>query len=345
MSDEQTGERIVRGLRGGNGREPTPTLLDRQWAANMTTAQVQALEPAPAVIDGILYEDSLAMLYGPSGIGKSFLALDWALHVGHDSWWQGHEVAGGPVLYVVAEGVTGLGVRITAWQAHNRLRQERHTFVWHREPIHLADLARSGAFAEMVAELKPKLLVVDTLARCTLGVDENSAKDVGLVISNLDAIRAAARSCVLLVHHTGKDPTKGGRGSTALRGAMDTELEVSGDSTHFNLKNTKQKNASEVPSVTLGLIPVPLARSVAVGRPDRATQEMTQGPTLAALMDIAVPGGVSATTWRLVAPVGERTFYRHLAALLHRGLVENVGSERAPRYRPVEPATAASAFD
>ena len=61
------------------------------------------------------------------------------------------------------------------------------------------------------------MLVIDTLARAMAGSDENSASDVSLVVAKCEAITMAAGAAILLVHHSGKDTSKGARGSTALK--------------------------------------------------------------------------------------------------------------------------------
>jgi hypothetical protein len=88
------------------------TLLDELEAIALTSDEIKAMPPAEAVIDGWLMRNSLAMLYGPSGGGKTFLAFDWSFHIATGSWWHGQEVKGGPVVYVIAEGVGAAGPRI-----------------------------------------------------------------------------------------------------------------------------------------------------------------------------------------------------------------------------------------
>lgn len=310
---------------------------DRIRAGLLSTAEVKALTPADALVDGLLFLDSLAMLYGASGIGKSFLAADIALHIAYASWWQGRPVTGGRVLYVIAEGASGFGLRIEAWERHNRLRREVHPVRWLPWAVNLSEPAWAGALAEVVAEEQPVLVVIDTFARCAAGAEENSARDVGMIVANLDTVRRAAGCCVLLVHHAGKDTGAGARGSSALRAAMHTELEVTGDSARFMLKNTKQKDAPEAPPIPLGLRPVDGTNSAVVDKPGGSDPDQLPAgvaATLAALESIDIPGGASVNIWRQTAEVPERSFYRYRKGLLEQGRVVNVGTESRPRYRP-----------
>jgi hypothetical protein len=55
----------------------------------------------------------------------------------------------------------------------------------------------------------------------------------------------------LVVHHTGKDADKGGRGSSALLGALDCQMTVKRRRHRLTVCNTKQKDASEFEDVSL----------------------------------------------------------------------------------------------
>src|SRR5207253_752097 len=78
--------------------------------------EVEGLQPPAWLVDGIMPRGGLAVLYGPPGIGKSFLAQDWALSVGAGLEWLGRSIHMGPVVYVAAEGTAGLPNRVRAWK-------------------------------------------------------------------------------------------------------------------------------------------------------------------------------------------------------------------------------------
>lgn len=331
-----------------NGHHPDnqPTsLLDRLHAATMTTDAIRALPPPAWLIDGYLIRNSLALLYGPSGTYKTFLGVDLALHIATGSWWNGRQITDrGNVLYVIAEGVAGVGSRIDAWQQHHKIYQldNYQPITWLPRAINLADPLQAATFAQLAGRLEPALIVIDTLARCTLGAEENSARDMGAVVEHLDQIRRATGACVLSIHHTGKDTTGGARGSSALRAAMDTELELRPDP--LELKVTKQKDAPETGRLQLAPLPVHLTEDVsslvlvptgliaqgdAIGASD--------GLVLDALRDIMIPGGVPSGTWEKAAGVAPRTFYRARGRLVGRGIVINLGTEKQARYAPAKP--------
>src|SRR5688572_19011703 len=81
----------------------------------MTYADLADIPPAAWVIDQTFCLDALTVVFGPSGVGKSFLALDMALAVATGTDWQGHSVTQGHAVYIAAEGVRGIRKRVAAW--------------------------------------------------------------------------------------------------------------------------------------------------------------------------------------------------------------------------------------
>jgi len=304
----------------------------------LTTADLKSIPRPTPLIDGLLYKDSLAMLYGPSGGGKSFVAIDIAMTVGSTrQWWHANSVDSGLVLYVVAEGVSGISMRTDAWEKRH---DDDANVLWHPMAINVFEPMWSSALAEVVAELRPVLVIIDTYARSTLGLEENATKDTSIVVAHLDQIRVAAGCCVLIVHHSGKNIEAGARGNSALKGAMDTEIELIGDDARMLLRNTKQKNAPELAPLWLKLDGEGESAVViaAIGEDDSVAETVLE--TLGALGKIQVPGGVSASAWKASAGVPDRTFYRHRKTLLDHQLAVNLGSEKQPKYVVSQDGTA-----
>lgn len=163
-------------------------------------------------------------VYGEPGVGKTFVSLDWAATVAAN---------GGNVLYCVGEGVKGFGKRVLAWKRAHDTANIDNFYVVPMAP-QLLDKHHVEALNEMVKKYEPTLLVVDTFARAAVGGDENSAKDVGRVISVLDTIYRVHDCSSLVVHHANKS---GGseRGSGAIRGAADATWEVLPDYSHAGM--------------------------------------------------------------------------------------------------------------
>jgi hypothetical protein len=296
-------------------------------------ATIQTLPPPKPLIGELLSLDSLAQLYGPSGHRKSFVALDWAEHVAHGLDWHGSTVHAGPVIYIAAEGAPGTGQRVRAWMEHHRDPRNLHTLTFQTIP---ANLFKSGTryanFVAWCALREPVLVIFDTLARNSVGAEENSAKDMGQIIESLDMMRLHTGACVLLVHHTGKDTTRGARGSSALKGALDTEIETTSSGQSVTLKWTKSKDVAEPRPMTLEAVPV--AESLVLIYSRSGPSLLTSGAldTLAALRDIEVAGGISSTAWKDAADVSSSTFFRHRKQLIDTGKVANVGTEGRPMY-------------
>lgn len=309
---------------------------------------IRSLPPPEWLIADYLAQDSLALLYGPSGTSKTFLALDWAMHVSTGLWWHGHEVKQGRVLYVIAEGARGIGRRIDAWEEHHEERMSTaglwdgtEVIDWRPEALNLFDPLAVAPLILAAMYRRPALIVFDTLARCTLGAEENSAKDMGQVVAALDQIRTQTKACVLLVHHTGKDAANGARGSSALKAAMDTELEITAVDHRLVVKVTKQKDDEEARPLKLNRVNVgDSCVLVSAGNP-AVTEEVGASAmeTLASLREIEVPGGIPASAWELACTASRRAFYRYRAELLAHGLVRNVGTDSRPRYVVAEIST------
>jgi len=202
--------------------------------------------PVPLVAD-FLYRDTLARINGPSGHGKSFVALELAACVASGRAWHGRTVSRGLVLYVLAEGAAGANARLQAWRLRAGL--ERHDVAVLTSPVQTGG-PDWPAFVDWCGKRRPALIVLDTQARVTEGLEENAAKDMGQAVGAWEALRAATGACVLLVHHRGLRGEHG-RGSTAVRGAMGTELDVSKTGATISVKTTKQKDAAEAPPLLL----------------------------------------------------------------------------------------------
>ena len=186
------------------------------------------------VIKGLIPECSFASIYGPSGSFKSFLALDWACHIATGKDWDGHKVKQGAVLYVAGEGGFGVTQRIRAWELHHQVAN-LDNLARLPVPIFPADSDQVKTVLEYCQEIKAKtghavkLVILDTLARCYGGNDENSSRDMGAFIQGCDTIKQLTGATVLVVHHSGKNVDSGGRGSSSLPVALDVEYRVSRD--------------------------------------------------------------------------------------------------------------------
>jgi hypothetical protein len=227
---------------------PPLTLLERLRAELLTADQVADRPNPRPLVNGLLDLDSEAWMIGKPGTFKSFVALDLAGHIGQGKEWGGRRVHQGTVLYVVAEGVTGMTLRVRAWK--ERYGDMPGVYFMPR-PVQSGGngAVTEGwrALTELARELKPVLVVIDTQARVTVGLNENAATDLGIYIEAVRMMREATSACVLTIHHIGRNGTDA-RGSNAIDGAQGTELRLdrkSLDDMYVNLIMDKQKDMAD----------------------------------------------------------------------------------------------------
>ena len=198
------------------------------------------------MIQGVLPASGFGAVYGPSGTGKSFLVLDLCAAIAAGAQWFGLRVHAAPVTYVCLEGEAGLGKRAQAWSIRQRCNlPDRLRFVTQpldlRQPEDVADLCS----AVLAAGGRDGLLVIDTLNRAAPGTDENSSVDMGQLIEACKEAQRRLGGMVLLVHHTGKDGTKGLRGHSSLYAALDAAIEVSRNDARREWSVAKSKDDAD----------------------------------------------------------------------------------------------------
>jgi hypothetical protein len=213
------------------------------------------------LLRGMVERDTFALIFGDPGCGKSFLAIDWACRVATASPWRGHAVRGGPVVFVAGEGQQGFGRRIRAWSEH-------HGVSLTDMPLYLAPAVAIPQPTDLVALItaidtgvatvgQPALIVLDTLARCFGGGDENSTQDMSRFVAACDAIRQRYGCTILVVHHAGHGDKSRARGAIALKAALDAEYRLAND-TGLLLTATKMKDAEMPAPLGLELVTVDL---------------------------------------------------------------------------------------
>lgn len=213
-------------------------------------------QPTPLIAD-TLDRGTVAFLVGAHGTGKSFIALDWAACVATGSPWMCRPTDLGKVLYILGEGASGLHNRLSAWEEHHGTPIPDDRFRVLGRPLQLANARDVREVCKRVAEDDYDLVVIDTMARAMVGVEENSATAVGAVIAAMDTIRDAMRHGVVLgIHHTGKDG-KTVRGSSSMEGAADTVYLLTKANAEgvTKLNRTKRKDGAEEDFHALALTP------------------------------------------------------------------------------------------
>lgn len=233
----------------------------------LSSMDLDNLPEAELLIDGFLVKESVVRLYGPPKSYKSFVMLDMAACVAAGIEWAGNKTYQSKVLYVVAEGVRGIKRRVRAWEAQNKRPMVGVHF--YERAVQLGDRKDVSTLIRTAKRGGYQFIILDTQARCTVGLDENSASEMGLVVAALDVLKEVTGACVALVHHSG---AAGGRarGSTAILGALDAEFEVEADKRNMSvrMRTRAQKDLAEARDVELDLCtPEPGAALAVKARP------------------------------------------------------------------------------
>ena len=217
------------------------------------------LPPPEYIVDGWVEDLALSAVIGPSGVGKSAVVLDMACSIAMGVPWQGKTTKRSRVLYIAGEGGTGAAQRVKAWEAEHNLDVGEDLFMI-TEAVLIGSKDRElwSWLADQVKAQDIRLVIFDTLARMSLGLEENSASDMGNAVARFDRLRRDGKTGVMVVHHTARGATHG-RGSTAILGALDSEVLVQppedeedddseaggGPGKRITATVTKQKNAAD----------------------------------------------------------------------------------------------------
>ena len=183
------------------------------------------------LIDDVIEGKSLIGLIGPSGSGKTFVALDIALSLATGKDYHDFGASKGLVIMSAGEGHLGIPRRAEAWCKHNGSNLHEASFAITDRAVDLFSEAPLNAFCNEIKEIaktrgNPKLIIIDTVARHMAGKDENNAKEMGELVQTADKLKHDYQCAVMLVHHTGHNNQDRARGSTAFKGALDTEILV-----------------------------------------------------------------------------------------------------------------------
>lgn len=195
------------------------------------------------LVEDIFPEQGLLCVYGSSGVGKSFLCLDLAAAVAEGVDWFGHPTQQGDVVYVALEGQTGLRLRVKAWEVyHVRPFPSGVRFVFDDFFINELQEPRQLGTKILHDYCEPGLVIIDTLNRAAPGSDENSCADMNGIIAGATMLKMTTEAAVLLIHHPGKDATRGLRGHSSLHAALDTVVEVDEDGEVIRWRLVKSKD-------------------------------------------------------------------------------------------------------
>lgn len=184
------------------------------------------------LVESVLMSDGMSVIYGDSNSGKTFLAIDLACSIARGCEWLGRQTTQGAVLYLATEGPRSVQMRIKAYKKYHEV--DSFPFVVVTSPVNFFEGGAEDSnkvvmlIKKVESELGQKIRIVigDTMARIAAGANENTGQDMTIVLQHADYIRENAGIHFMWIHHCGKDASKGGRGWSGIRAAIDTEIEI-----------------------------------------------------------------------------------------------------------------------
>jgi hypothetical protein len=292
--------------------------------------EIETQEPPEQLVDGILPAGGFAVLVGAPSSGKTFVALDLAFCVATGNSWDERAVKQGSVLYVAAEGTGGLRARVRAMKQKYAV-QDRAGVLFLLQPVQLMNQQEVDDLLAAIGTLpeSPSFVIIDTLARCLVGGDENTAKEMGQFVNGVDRIRRETGATVLVVHHSGWERKERLRGSSALQGAADTVMILTSKGDVLTLKCDKQKDAEPFEPIKLRLREVDLGDGEASCVIERLEAISDKGQQALATLRSFGSDGATHAEWMRETKLPKATFNRVRHELVSSGYVE----ERGKKYR------------
>lgn len=312
--------------------DETASRVERRRAvldsALLDATELHKLPKPTPLVDGIVNRDTLCWLQGKPGHGKSFIALDLACHIATGRPWRDRPVTQGRVLYIVAEGASGMQQRLHAWEIGNQTRIAPGTVLFLPVAVQFLDSLDVAALRELVTDVAPVLIVVDTQARVTVNGEENSSKDMGRFVDAADQLKRASGGTVMVVHHEARNGDNL-RGSTAMEGAADTQMRAKKDGVLVELTCVKQKEGAEFDPIYGTLVGAGESVYWSHGTLGLTLLDTdNENKIYAAMRDLF--GSTGASTSKLIEATGLATssFHRARESLVRKGKLRNAGSVR-----------------
>lgn len=213
------------------------------------------LTPPEYLIDDIIEVGTLGVLFGAPSAWKSFMAVHMAACIATGTPFFGHGVQQGAVIYLAGEGQAGLARRRAAWEAGTGVSLDGAPLFFSNMTARMLDAAHTAEIAEAVDEIVkehgvPRMVFVDTTAKAMVGGDENNTADMTRLLASAEAMQRRYPGCVIqLVHHTGVADPRRLRGSSALKGGVDTEFLMTKEDGVSAFENLKMKDGPMAPTM------------------------------------------------------------------------------------------------
>lgn len=238
---------------------PEPKVRRLRWLhevlANPTTPRW--------LLDDVLEAGVIALISGPRGSFKSFVAIHWAMQVA---------VNGEPVVLVSAEGA-GFDRRAAAWLSKyaNGTEPKTLTVAVLEQRVNFYDAESASQLCEEIDELGicPAILVIDTLSKNSGALKESDNSEVKVFIGILDGVRRKYGCTIVLVHHTGHAELTRARGASALEADTDAAYVINRPTKDpiVSVSRERFKDSSDLPPLSYRAEIIDLGRIDDRGKP------------------------------------------------------------------------------
>jgi DNA-binding MarR family transcriptional regulator len=231
--------------------------------AHLLTYTDLASLPKPAwLIDKYFPSKGVAWLIGKTGVYKTYLAASIACSVAYTNDWAGLRTKHGRVIYIAAEDIEGAAPKFRAWgKHHNVVENAMGNLLVYEQALNLGDTDKVKLF---INDLKAqydandfRLFVIDTLAQCSPGINENSKHEMDVIVQNLDLLWKTFNCLVLVIHHMGAT-TERIRGSTVMDGYSYGTLKAEVVDERVSLSDGKRRYGATQPALYLDRVDVPM---------------------------------------------------------------------------------------
>lgn len=263
-------------IEAGNDPRLLPTMQTRPWTPAPPKSAFGAIRWADMdavsirqdwLVEDLIFQGDAGLMFGASGSGKSFLAVDMGLAIARGEPFLGMKTAKGGVLYQAGEGGKGLLKRLKAYRKHHDVWGKDLPFILLPTPVNLYSSEEDlEAFVQEAMTWKAALseplalIVIDTFSTASPGANENTSEDMSRMLAAGQKLQSATGAAILWVHHKNASGERE-RGHSSLRANVDSAIEVNRDpetnERHFRVVKVKDgedgaKIAFQLQSVELG---------------------------------------------------------------------------------------------
>lgn len=326
-------------------KEEAATLLERHLYGGdelklSTEAEIHERPSPEWWLEGLIQKNTIAVIAGTGGTGKTFLCLDIARRVAAGvPFMDGRAVSKGRVLYVAAEGTAAFGDRVRAWDDFYKHEVPADGITYVESGVNLSSDVSVDRLGDVIEAGGYDLVFLDTLSQLGHVEDENHAGQNRKVFTNLKRLRDRnPGSAVVVVHHSNAAGTKA-RGSTLIRDNADTAIIVAAQGDGFSLStrvsdNGKQKDGAGDKFVGFKL--TSHLESAVVTYTGRANSNPMWEPVRMALADGAAhPSADLRTACGITGTSGPEydRFKAFIAKLAKDGVLIKSGPSNRPAYQ------------